>query len=636
MSNTQKILKAYWGYPSFRFLQEDIIQSVLEGNDTLALLPTGGGKSICFQVPALALEEKLCLVVSPLIALMKDQVYQLNKRNIPAEALHSGMNYTQIQEVLERAERGQIKFLYLSPERLKTEAIKMRTPRLNIGLLAIDEAHCISQWGYDFRPPYLEIADFRKLLPENIPVIALTATATPSVKNDIQEKLGFKENREVFQKSFARANLSYSAFEEENKLGRLLKILQNVKGSAVVYVRNRKKTKDTAEFLQRQNVSADFYHAGLSHEQRNYKQNQWIVGKIRVIVATNAFGMGIDKADVRVVVHLDLPDSLEAYYQEAGRAGRDEKKAYAVALFNQGDIESLKKKIEQNYPSLEVLKKTYQALANYLKVSIKAGELQSYDFDFTDFTQSYGLPKLQTYQALKRLSELGLIEFNESFYKPSQIKVLQNTRDFYKSQLEVKGLQYIGQLLLREYGGKIYDYFVQISEKEIAKKLKTKKQIIQSVLEHAHNLKIVDYQAQNESSQITFLTPRYDISQIPIDIKTLEQRKNRDLEKIKAVIHYVLHQKRCRTALLLDYFGEFYESCGVCDICLKKKKAAKNQKDYTSRIKEILQKEAKNIKDLQSEIQATNEEVFLEQIRELMDKSIIQKNEEGKFFWFEE
>lgn len=352
-----EILQKYWGYSTFRPLQEDIIRSVMSGHDTLALLPTGGGKSVCFQVPGLA-TEGLCLVISPLIALMKDQVEQLTRRGILAQAIYSGMSNREIDIALDNCIYGHTKFLYISPERLQTELFQVRAAKMKIGLLAIDEAHCISQWGYDFRPPYLQIAEFRQLIPQ-VPCIALTATATEVVKKDIQEKLAFK-NGAVFQKSFARANLSYSAFFEENKEKRLLEMLQKVPGTAVVYVRNRKRTQQAADYLRKMGISADFYHAGLPNDQRAKKQEAWIQNKTRVIVATNAFGMGIDKPDVRLVVHIDLPDSLEAYYQEAGRAGRDEKLAYATALFNQQDINQLRQNIQTSYPTEDLIRRVYQ------------------------------------------------------------------------------------------------------------------------------------------------------------------------------------------------------------------------------------------------------------------------------------
>ncbi|MEM1137932.1 MAG: ATP-dependent DNA helicase RecQ, partial [Bacteroidota bacterium] len=454
MVDLHKILYQYWKYTTFRSLQEEIIQAVLAGKDTLALLPTGGGKSICFQVPALA-KEGVCIVISPLIALMKDQVYQLNTRGIEAKAIYAGMSQREIDITLDNAIYGNIKFLYVSPERLKTEIFITRAAKMNISLLAIDEAHCISQWGYDFRPPYLELMQFRELIP-NVPCIALTATATEVVKNDIQDKLGFDQNAGFFQKSFARENLSYSVYYEEDKEKRMLEILSKVAGSAIVYVRSRKRTKHFADFLRARKISASFYHAGLSNEERARRQDDWINNRTRVIVATNAFGMGIDKPDVRIVIHLDLPDNLEAYYQEAGRAGRDERKAFAVLLYNHNDIKQLKENIEISHPSIDKLKKVYQAVANYLKIAVGSGYLESYDFDLDDFVNTFKLPYLETYHALKKLEEQDFIQFNESFYAPSRLTIALSHDKLYEFQVANKEADKLIKILLRVYGAEIY------------------------------------------------------------------------------------------------------------------------------------------------------------------------------------
>ncbi|MEM6298785.1 MAG: ATP-dependent DNA helicase RecQ [Bacteroidota bacterium] len=421
MTKIHDILKRFWGYDSFRPLQEDIITSVLDGHDTLALMPTGGGKSICFQVPALALEG-VCIVVTPLIALMKDQVAQLKQRGIKAQALFSGMRPREIDIALDNCVYGDTKFLYLSPERLKTKLFQERLQKMNVSLLAVDEAHCISQWGYNFRPPYLTIAQVRKFIPD-VPCIALTATATQNVCIDIQEHLEFREGHQFFRKSFARENLSYSCFKEENKLERLLKILRGVQGSSVVYVRNRRKTQEITELLRKQNVSADFYHAGLDMKERSQKQEAWIKNQIRVIVATNAFGMGIDKPDVRLVVHLDIPDNLEAYYQEAGRAGRDEQKAYAVLLYDQKDTEGLLQRLEMSHPSLEIIKRVYQAIANRYQIPVGSGELASYDFEMKELTKPYNLKATEVHYGLKRLEEQGLVHLTEAVFQSARLMV---------------------------------------------------------------------------------------------------------------------------------------------------------------------------------------------------------------------
>ncbi|GAB4187184.1 MAG: ATP-dependent DNA helicase RecQ [Thermoflexibacter sp.] len=641
MADIHQILKQYWGYAQFRPLQEEIIKAVLAKKEVLALLPTGGGKSVCFQVPALA-TEGLCLVISPLIALMKDQVEQLQKRGILAKAIFSGMTPHEIDLALDACVYGKVKFLYISPERLKTEIFKVRAKKMKINLLAIDEAHCISQWGYDFRPPYLEIAEFRKIFPA-IPCIALTATATKEVKIDIQEKLQFdKKNTLVFQKSFARPNLSYSCLYEENKENRLLKILQNVKGSAVVYVQSRRKTKNVADFLVKNKISADFYHAGLSHEERNSKQENWIKNKIRVIVATNAFGMGIDKPDVRVVVHLDLPTSLEAYYQEAGRAGRDEKKAYGVILYNQTDIEDLKGKIKQTFPSLEVIKNVYQRLANYYKMAVGSGEMSSFDFDLEDFVRSFpktenkSLDYLSIHYALKELENQGFILLNEAVNKPSQIVFLVDNTKLYEFQIANASLDFFVKLLLRMYGGELFSNYTKISEKMIAKKINTDEQTVVNHLFFLQKSNIIDYSPQKEKPQLIFLKPRYNAPELPFDSKSYQTRQAREEAKISAMLHYVQHEKRCRTQLLLEYFDEISDqTCGVCDICLKNKKTnqphATNEpvQEYIQQVLDALKYTSMNVNDLVEAVSPLDVKVFLSQVQKMVASGELRYNDKG-------
>lgn len=641
MADIHQILKQYWGYEQFRPLQEDIIKAVLAKKEVLALLPTGGGKSVCFQVPALAMEG-LCLVISPLIALMKDQVEQLQKRGILAKAIFSGMTPREIDLILDACVYGKVKFLYISPERLKTEIFKVRAKKMKISLLAIDEAHCISQWGYDFRPPYLEIAEFRKIFPA-VPCIALTATATKEVKIDIQEKLQFdRKNTLVFQKSFARPNLSYSCLYEENKENRLLKILQNVKGSAVVYVQSRRKTKNVADFLVKNKISADFYHAGLSHEQRNSKQENWIKNRIRVIVATNAFGMGIDKPDVRVVVHLDLPTSLEAYYQEAGRAGRDEKKAYGVILYNQTDIEDLKGKMKQTFPSLEVIKNVYQRLANYYKMAVGSGEMSSFDFDLEDFVRSFpitenkSLDYLSIHYALKELENQGFILLNEAVNKPSQIVFLVDNTKLYEFQIANASLDFFVKLLLRMYGGELFSNYTKISEKMIAKKINADEQTVVNHLLFLQKSNIIDYSPQKEKAQLIFLKPRYNAPDLPFDSKSYQTRQAREEAKISAMLHYVQHEKRCRTQLLLEYFDEISDqTCGVCDSCLKNKKASRPHatneptQDYTQEVLDALKYTSMNVNDLVEVISPFDVKAFLSQVQKMVASGELRYNDKG-------
>jgi ATP-dependent DNA helicase RecQ len=627
------LLKKYWGFEQFRPMQEEIIQSVLEGQDTLALLPTGGGKSLCFQVPALYFGG-LCVVISPLIALMKDQVEQLQKRGIQAMAVFSGMSNREIDLTLDMAVFGKLQFLYVSPERLQTNLFKERAKRMKIKLLAIDEAHCISQWGYDFRPSYLEIIEFRNTIPD-VPCIALTATATLPVQKDIQEKLQFRKAK-LFQKSFARPNLSYSCIQTENKEGKLLEILQKVQGSAVVYLQSRKKTQQIALWLQKNGIRADFYHAGLTNDERNNKQNDWIANRSRVMVATNAFGMGIDKPDVRTVVHLDLTSSLEAYYQEAGRAGRDEKKAYAVVLFNQKDIDDLRKNTQQQYPDLTQLKDVYQRLANFFQLAIGSHHLSSFDFEISDFCKQYELNQRDTYFALKQLEQQGLIQLSESFYTPSRFMFRVDNTQLYEFQVANAKMDVLIKTILRMYGGELFIHFSRISEGQISRQLKVETNLIIKQLQFLEQSGIGVYSPQKDKAQLTFTTPRQNADHLPIDYQDLIRRKQKDEEKTEAVIRYVNHQHRCRTLILLDYFGELSnERCGVCDICVQAKREQKlinnGVPDFADSIFKALKYTALSIHDLGEElqIQAAHKTLFLNQVQAMISTGELQQNRDG-------
>lgn len=640
MANIYQILKQHWGYDRFRSLQEEIIQAVLAQKDVLALLPTGGGKSICFQVPALA-KEGICLVISPLIALMKDQVEQLERRGIMAKAIFSGMSQREIDITLDNCIYGKVKFLYVSPERLKTEIFKVRAKKMNISLLAIDEAHCISQWGYDFRPSYLEIATFRQSIPQ-VPCIALTATATKEVKLDIQEKLQFTpSNSAVFQKSFARDNLSYSCLYEEDKEKRLLKILKNVSGSAIVYVQSRKRTKSTAEFLVKNKISADFYHAGLSNEERNTKQDSWIRNKTRVIVATNAFGMGIDKPDVRSVVHLGLPNSLEAYYQEAGRAGRDEAKAYGVLLYNYADVSELERRTAQIFPQIETIKNIYQRLANYYKIAVGSGEMTDYDFGMEEFGSSFpkvsdkNIDALTTFYAIQELEKQGFIQLNEAVNKPSRILFLVDNTKLYEFQVANANLDILIKAILRMYGGEIFTNYTNISESQLAKKLAVSVQTVENQLLFLQKSNIIDYSPQKNKPQLTFLTPRYHAPDLPFDLRGYQARQDREKQKIDALIHYIKHDKRCRTQLLLAYFDEQTDkSCGVCDNCLQQKRMAHREwlnpeEKYTTMIFDALKGGNLSVHHLVENIKPANEKSFLVHIQKMIASGEVTYNEFG-------
>ncbi|MVM29845.1 RecQ family ATP-dependent DNA helicase [Spirosoma sp. HMF4905] len=567
----RQLLQQFWGYNSFRPMQEDVVNTVLARQDALVLMPTGGGKSICFQVPTLAMKG-VCIVVTPLIALMKDQVEQLRKRGIPAAAIYSGMHYREIDTTLDNCIYGNTKFLYVSPERLRTELVIERVKQMTVCLLAVDEAHCISAWGYDFRPPYLQIAEFRELIPDT-PIIALTASATPDVQKDIVEKLALKEPA-IFRQTFARPNLSYSAVLEENKEARLLRVLQNVPGCAVVYVRSRKQTQKVAQWLVRQGISADFYHAGLTTQQRADKQDAWIQDRTRVMVSTNAFGMGIDKPDVRVVVHLDVPDSLEAYYQEAGRAGRDGQKAYAVMLYTPGDLENLRFRTEQLFQPIEMLRRVYQALANYTAVPVGGGEFASYDFDLGAFSATFSLPPQETHYALKQLQLEGFIQLNENYFHPSRLTIILDNRQLYEFQVLNSRFDSFLKLLLRVYGGELFTDFITISESTLARTFLVNQSEIEQLLTQLHQRNVVIYEKQKDKPQLTFLTPRFDAPSLPVNMQELNRRKELAMRKVQAAILYTEHPTQCRTRLLQAYFGEKPgEACGICDNCIKRKKS---------------------------------------------------------------
>jgi len=539
------ILKHYWGFDTFRSLQQEIVESVLQNHDTLALLPTGGGKSLCYQLPALC-REGLCLVISPLIALMKDQVDQLNKQGIKSHAIYTGLTNREIDIILDNCIYGDVKLLYVSPERLQTEIFIERAKKMKINLLAIDESHCISQWGYDFRPSYLQIAEFQKEVIPGVTMIALTATATEKVVEDICSKLQL-ENHNIFKGSFERKNIAFAVRQVEYKENKLLEVLTNVQGSALVYVRHRKKTKEIAEFLFKNKISADYYHAGIGHDLRMKKQDSWKAGETRVIVATNAFGMGINKSNVRVVVHYDVPDNLEAYYQEAGRAGRDGKRAYAVIIYQRGDKHLLNTYFENSHPTIEFLRHIYQALANYYKIAVGSNKLSYFDFDLTDFCNNFNLHNNEAYHAIRKLGEEGFVELNESFYHPSKVSINLDKAELYKFQIANSTLDPLIKMLLRLYGGELLGNFVRISEYQIARVLNTTTYKIKNQLDHLNSLKVITYDRMRDKPQIAFITHRYDASKLPLNKKRLDDRKTIQKEKLDAILSYVETISQCRT-----------------------------------------------------------------------------------------
>jgi ATP-dependent DNA helicase RecQ len=625
------ILQEYWKHSQFRPLQEDIIQSVLEGKDTLALLPTGGGKSICFQVPAM-LFDGMCIVITPLIALMKDQVEQLKNRGILGVALHSGMSRYEIDLVLNNAIYGGVKFLYLSPERLQTEIFIERVKQMKVSLIAVDEAHCISQWGYDFRPPYLKIADLRALKPE-VPIIALTATATTQVKVDIIEKLAFREPSGIFQKSFARDNLSFVVRKTENKEKKLLEILQKVKGSAIVYVRSRKATQEIATRLIRRGFSASFYHAGLTFEERTTRQEEWIRNKSRVMVSTNAFGMGIDKPDVRLVVHLDLPENPESYYQEAGRAGRDGLRSFAAILYQEADIQNLRIKTEQSLPSIDYLKKVYQCLANFYQLALGSAEGESFDFDLHQFCDRFQLHPVEVYNALRKLEEESMIEFNESFYSPSVIHILANHTELYEFQVANAKFDPLIKMLLRLYGGELFSGMVKISESYAAKALNISTDVLIKNLKHLHELKVLFYGPAKDQPQITFVMPRQDAEHLPLDRDRLEARRKLITGKMEAMTSFVTTSHRCRMQLIQDYFGETtFQECKICDVCIDKRKKENGEAygNIRTEITNVLKKQGFTIEELEEYIAPRDRELFVDVVREMLDEGILSYDKAWK------
>jgi ATP-dependent DNA helicase RecQ len=621
----QAILQKYWGYSSFRPMQEDIIRSVLDGKDTLALLPTGGGKSICFQVPALTMEG-ICIVITPLIALMKDQVENLLARGIPAAAIHSGLHTREIELALTDCIRKKIKFLYLSPERLKNELLKNYVQQMEISLLAVDESHCVSQWGYDFRPPYLEIAEFRKLLPANVPILALTATATEEVIKDIQFRLNFRTEN-VFRKSFYRENLTYYVFKEEDKRRRLLQIITRTSGSGIIYVRNRRQTKEIADFLLRNNISADFYHAGLDVKTRETKQNNWMSNKTRIIVATNAFGMGIDKPDVRFVIHVDIPDNLEAYFQEAGRGGRDEKRAYAVLLYEEEDIRKLYENFDDSYPPVETIRNVYQGLCNFFQIPLGNGEGANFDFDIQSFRQRYKFNSLVVFNSLAFIERAGFISMSDAVHNCSKIHIPLSREDLYRFQVANEKYDNFIKLLLRSYSG-LFSLFVTIQEKELAQRSGLSFNLVEQTLAQLAKKQIIIYQPQTDNPQLTFVQNRVETRHLFFSQEVYNDRKKTAHKRLEAVINYVTSDTKCRNKLLLEYFNEKQPiRCGKCDVCLRRNKEELIPEEFEGLQKSIqvlLEKEDLDMDALVKKLRYPEAKI-VQVVRWLLDNELVEK-----------
>jgi len=632
MDEIHQILKKFWGFDSFRPLQEDIIMSVIKGNDTLGLMPTGGGKSLTFQVPALYMKG-ICLVITPLIALMKDQVETLQKKGIKAQAIYSGMTHEEIDIALNNCLYGDYKFLYLSPERLGTEIFKTRVPQMNVNIITVDEAHCISQWGYDFRPSYLKIASLRGLVP-GIPLLALTATATSEVVDDIQEKLGFAR-KNVMRASFFRGNLIYTVKNSEDKFKDIIKIAAKIKGSGIVYVRTRKKSRDIASMLAKNDISSSYYNAGIRHQLRAQRQQEWTGGKIRVIVATNAFGMGIDKHDVRFVIHADLPDSLESYFQEAGRAGRDGQKAYAVLLYNSSDNLSVKQRVKANFPEITIIKKIYNALGNYLRVPTGGGKNLSYDFNIGDFASTYKFNLSATYSSLKILEREGYIELTDELDNPSKVKFLLARDDLYKFQVANAGFDAFIKLLLRSYTG-IFTEFVAIDELSLAKRAGVNIEVIYQYLVKLSKLKVITYIAQKKTPLIIYTEERLDEKALLISADNYKKRKERYTGRLNAVLNYTSKGNKCRSQVLLEYFGEKNsERCGQCDVCRHQDEAELNRSEFDlvrDEIKSIINLEPATLDELIDKI-PVKEDKIVRVIQWLLDNMYIAYDENNRLIW---
>ena len=563
-----EILKQHWGYDNFRGIQEEIIQSIGQGKDTLGLMPTGGGKSITFQVPALA-KEGLCIVITPLIALMKDQVRNLKERGIKAVAVYSGMTREEILVALENCIFGDYKFLYVSPERIDTEIFQTKLRRMNICMITVDEAHCISQWGYDFRPAYLKIAEIRQMLPE-VPILALTATATPEVVNDIRLKLGFREGGQTFRMSFERKNLAYIVRHTEDKQKELIHILQKIQASAIVYTRNRKRTREITELLTANNISATFYHAGLSNEAKDLRQKSWLTGKSRVMVATNAFGMGIDKPDVRIVIHIDMPDSPEAYFQEAGRAGRDGQKAYAVLLYAKSDKVNLNKRISDTFPDKEYIRKVYEDINFFFQMAMGDGAGCTFAFNIDEFCRNFKHFPVQADSALKILTRAGYLDYTDEQDNASRLIFTLRRDELYKLQEYEADIEKLIHVILRSYTGLFTDYAF-INEESLSIRTGLSRQRVYEILVMLTQRRILHYIPRKKTPYIIYSQKRIEKERLIISPEIYERRKESYASRIKAMIDYATAEEKCRSRMLLHYFGEKNEHhCGQCDVCLKK------------------------------------------------------------------
>jgi len=627
-----QILTKYWGFTSFKPLQEEIIKSVAEGKDTLALMPTGGGKSITFQVPALA-QEGICLVITPLIALMKDQVNRLNSLEIKSIAIHSGMSGEEIDNALENCIYGDYKFLYVSPERISTRVFQAKVKRLNLSLVAIDEAHCISQWGYDFRPSYLKIASLRDHISEKVPFLALTASATPQVIGDILKKLDFKE-KNVLRTSFDRKNISYLFRKVEDKGTYLIKTLHKAKGSGIVYVRSRKRCKEVAELLVANGISADFYHAGLPVELRDKKQVSWTTGETRVIVSTNAFGMGIDKAEVRFVIHWDIPDSIENYFQESGRAGRDNNPATAVLLYSPSDKSRLTETIRKKFPSIERIKDTYEALCNFLQIPLGSGKDNVYDFNMSEFVSIYRLPVIETYNSMQFLQREGYMEFTEEINNPSRVHFIVSRDDLYKFQVANESFDGFIKLLLRSYTG-MFTEFIPINEEVLSRKSAATRDTVYQYLVKLSSLNIIRFIPGKKTALVIFTEERLVRKALMISPDNYLHVKEKYEIRLNKMIEYADSDNHCRSVFLLNYFGEESDRCGKCDVCRERNELDLSKYEFDvilEEVKSILNEKSPDALEITTMIDYPEDKV-IKVIRWLLDHNKIIQDTQHKLSW---
>ena len=623
--NAVDVLIKYWGHTSFRLKQEEIINSVIAKKDTLALLPTGGGKSICYQVPAL-LNEGICIVISPLIALMNDQVRFLKSKGIKSVAITSNMHFTEIDTALTNCIYGGIKFLYLSPEKLQNELVQTRIKEMNVNLITVDEAHCISEWGHNFRPAFRHIDEIREIIP-NIPVLALTATATSSVIHDIQESLNFKE-KNLIQSSFSRGNLSYVVDNVEDKKSRLIKLLNKIKSSVIIYVGSRKAAKEITHFLVENKFSANFYHGGLSAKIRDDRQESWTKNQTRIMVATNAFGMGIDKADVKLVVHLELPSTIEAYFQEAGRAGRNGETAYAFLLANSNDIRKQEELLSLRYPSIKDIKMCYQDIANYLQIAEGVLPIEPIPFNILKFSERYKSTYLKTFNILKYLEKEELFKISDTLHTPSKLIMNVNNSELYKFQISNKYYDRFIKLLLRSYGN-LFNNYVFINELQLAERYNSDVTEVKRLLIKLQQLEIVKYQEQNSNPQLTFIKARKDVEALQLNEVKWEKRKEYEKNKLNRISDYISTNKTCRSKMLLHYFGEENsEKCGVCDVCVLEKRKNIKDKEFlriSNKIKEYLQEKEHSLEEICTLLPNTNEQEIINILNFLFDNDKVGK-----------